>query len=31
LPGVEALDNFEAIQRMGQAQPADQDLLALMQ
>jgi hypothetical protein len=31
LPGVEALDNFEAIQRMGQAQSADEKLLALLQ
>lgn len=31
VPGVEALDNYEAIQRMGQAQHADDTLLALMQ
>jgi len=31
LPGVEALKNYDAIQRMGQAQPADDALLALMQ
>ena len=31
LPGVDALDNFEAIHRMGQAQRADDQLLALMQ
>jgi len=31
LPGVEALKNYEVIQRMGQAQPADDALLALMQ
>ena len=30
-PGVDALDNYEAIQRMGQSQPADDKLLALMQ
>jgi len=30
LPGVEALDNFEAIQRMSQAQPPDKELLALL-
>ena len=31
LPGVEALKNYEVIQRMGQSQKADDDLLALMQ
>jgi hypothetical protein len=31
VPGVEALNNFDAIQRMGQAQPPDEALLALMQ
>jgi hypothetical protein len=31
LPGVEALDNYEAIQRMSQTQHADETLLALMQ
>jgi hypothetical protein len=31
LPSVEALKNFDAIQRMGQPQPADEELLALMQ
>ena len=31
LPGVEAWKNFDAIKRMGQAQRADDELLALMQ
>jgi hypothetical protein len=31
LPGVEALNNYEAIQRMSQAQSADVKLLALLQ
>jgi hypothetical protein len=31
LPGVEALNNYDAIQRMSQAQPADEKLLALLQ
>jgi hypothetical protein len=31
LPGVDALANYDAIKRMGQAQPADDALLALMQ
>jgi len=31
LPGVEALNNYEAIQRMSQAQSADEKLLALLQ
>ena len=31
VPAVEALDNYDAIQRMGQAQHADEALLALMQ
>jgi hypothetical protein len=31
LPSVEALKNFDAIQRMGQPQHADEELLALMQ
>jgi negative regulator of sigma E activity len=31
LPGVEALKNFDVIQRMGQPQRADEELLALMQ
>jgi negative regulator of sigma E activity len=31
LSPVEALDNYDAIQRMGQAQPADQKLLALLE
>ena len=31
LPGVDALNNYDAIQRMSQAQPADDALLALMQ
>jgi hypothetical protein len=31
LPGVDALANYDAIKRMGQTQPADDALLALMQ
>lgn len=31
LPDVEALKNYDAIQRMGEAQPPDDKLLALMQ
>ena len=31
VPGVEALKNYDAIQRMGQAQPPDDALLALLQ
>jgi anti-sigma-K factor RskA len=31
LPSVEALKNFDVIQRMGQPQHADEELLALMQ
>jgi len=31
LPGVEALNNYEVIQRMSQAQHADETLLTLMQ
>jgi negative regulator of sigma E activity len=31
LPSVEALKNFDAIQRMGQPQHADEELLALLQ
>ncbi len=31
LPGVEALKNYEVIQRMGEAQQPDEKLLALMQ
>jgi negative regulator of sigma E activity len=31
LPGVDALKNFDAIQRMGQPARADDELLALMQ
>jgi hypothetical protein len=31
LPGVEALNNYEVIQRMSQSQHADETLLALMQ
>lgn len=31
LPDVEALNNFDAIQRMGQTQAADEKLLALLQ
>ena len=30
LPSVEALKNFDAIQRMSQPQPADEELLALL-
>jgi len=31
MPGVEVLANYDAIQRMGQSQHADEQLLALMQ
>ena len=31
LPSLEALDNFDAIQRMGQPAHADEELLALLQ
>jgi hypothetical protein len=31
VPSVEALKNFDVIQRMGQPQHADEELLALMQ
>jgi hypothetical protein len=31
LPDVDALNNFDAIQRMSQPAPADEELLALLQ